>query len=427
MSDTQKHNKSNVPNKREQNQTCLSSAEREGLRPKGNVPNLRFPEFCEEWEKTTIGELSTIVGGGTPDTNNKDYWNGDVQWYTPSEVGKYKYVSKSLRTITKKGLKNSSARLLPPRSILLSSRATVGECSINIQECCTNQGFQSAIPNIQKVSTEFLYYRLLTHKREFIKKACGSTFLEISAKQISRLNTFVPTYQEQNKIASLLSLIDDRIEIQNKVIEDLISLEKVFINSTFREIKGEKIPLSAISERIVDRNADCSCSNVLTISAKDGLVSQLNYFKKSVASQNLSNYYLLQKGDFAYNKSYSTDYPWGAIKHLETYNQGILSPLYFCFRVNSEKINIDYLQLFFDTNIWYKYISEIAVEGARNHGLLNMSVSDFMAMPIPLPALSEQNKIVNNLMYLRKKRIREIQYLKALEKQKKFLLSQLFI
>lgn len=193
---------------------------------KPNVPNLRFPGFEGEWEKVTIGQICNIVGGGTPDTNTKEYWNGGIQWFTPSEVGKEKYVSDSNRTISVEGLKSSSAKLLPPYSILLSSRATVGECSINLKECCTNQGFQSAVPNMDITATEFLYYRLLTHKREFIKKACGSTFLEISAKQISKLNTFIPARAEQEKIADLLSMIDQRIAIQNKVIEKYESLIK---------------------------------------------------------------------------------------------------------------------------------------------------------------------------------------------------------
>ena len=181
----------------------------------------------------TIGQICSIVGGGTPDTNIKEYWNGGIQWFTPSEVGKEKYISDSNRTISIDGLKNSSAKLLPPYSILLSSRATVGECSINLKECCTNQGFQSAVPNSSITSTEFLYYRLLTHKRSFIKKACGSTFLEISAKQISKLNTCIPAKPEQEKVADLLSLIDERITIQNKVIEKYESLIKALCNHLF--------------------------------------------------------------------------------------------------------------------------------------------------------------------------------------------------
>ena len=205
---------------------------------------MRFPGFEGEWENVTIGQICSIVGGGTPDTNTKEYWNGDIQWFTPSEVGKEKYVSDSNRTISIDGLKNSSAKLLPPYSILLSSRATVGECSINLKKCCTNQGFQSAVPNKDITSTEFLYYRLLSHKRELIKKACGSTFLEISAKQIAKFNTYLPTKSEQDKIASLLSLIDERISIQNKVIEKYESL----IKALAYEILGKHTPNITLSE-----------------------------------------------------------------------------------------------------------------------------------------------------------------------------------
>ena len=108
---------------------------------------MRFPEFSGEWNKYTINDLATVVGGGTPDTTVKSYWGGDIQWFTPSEIGKNKYVDFSKRTITRDGLDNSSAKLLPLHTILLSSRATVGECSIASNECTTNQGFQSLIAN----------------------------------------------------------------------------------------------------------------------------------------------------------------------------------------------------------------------------------------------------------------------------------------
>ena len=181
---------------------------------------MRFPGFVGEWEKIKLGALGQIVGGGTPDTTKAEYWNGDIQWFTPSEVGKEKYVSQSQRQITQSGLNDSSAKLLPPGSVLLSSRATVGECSLNLMECCTNQGFQSFIPSREFVDGEFLYYLLQTHKRDFLRKACGSTFLEISAKQIGKVFTHIPQLDEQLKISSFLSKIDHRIAIQNKVIED---------------------------------------------------------------------------------------------------------------------------------------------------------------------------------------------------------------
>ena len=185
--------------------------------------------------------MGDIIGGGTPDTTIAEYWNGNILWFTPSEVGKEKYVSDSNRKISLEGLKNSSAKILPKQSILLSSRATVGECSINLKECCTNQGFQSFIPNNSVVSTEFLYYRLLTHKRDFIRKACGSTFLEISARQIAKISSYLPEKKEQDKIASLLSLIDKRISIQSKVIEDLKKLKTALCEKFLVQISNSPL------------------------------------------------------------------------------------------------------------------------------------------------------------------------------------------
>ena len=189
-----------------------------------NVPPLRFPEFSGEWNKCTINDLATVVGGGTPDTTVKSYWGGDIQWFTPSEIGKNKYVDFSLRTITRDGLDNSSAKLLPLHTILLSSRATVGECSIASNECTTNQGFQSLIA--KQCNIDFLYYLIQTKKKDLIRNACGSTFLEISANEIRKIKVAVPVQNEQEQIAKLLSLIDERIATQNKIIEKLQSLIK---------------------------------------------------------------------------------------------------------------------------------------------------------------------------------------------------------
>ena len=225
MADNKENRIPNVPNKREQNQTCSDSAEREGLRPEGNVPNLRFPEFQGEWEEATLGNVAMVVGGGTPDTNIQKYWNGNIQWFTPSEIGRDKYVTYSLRTISEEGLNKSNAKILPTGTILLSSRATVGECSINNVECTTNQGFQSLIAK-ENISNEFLYYLIQTKRKELIRKSCGSTFLEISANEVKKIKIAIPTHKEQKKIGKLLALLDERIATQNKIIEKYESLIK---------------------------------------------------------------------------------------------------------------------------------------------------------------------------------------------------------
>ena len=198
---------------------------------------MRFPEFTGEWSVKSISDLANVIGGGTPDTTIKSYWNGNIQWFTPSEIGKTKYVELSLRTITLEGLNNSNAKLLPPYTILLSSRATVGECSIALQECATNQGFQSLIA--KNCDIDFLYYLIQTKKKDLIRKACGSTFLEISANEIRKIHTNVPSNAEQKKIGALLSLIDKRIETQNKIIEKLETLIKGIRHKVFKQLRKD--------------------------------------------------------------------------------------------------------------------------------------------------------------------------------------------
>ena len=200
-----------------------------------NVPHLRFPEFSGEWVTKSINDLADVIGGGTPDTTVKSYWDGEIQWFTPSEIGKNKFVDASLRTITEEGLNNSSAKLLPPNTILLSSRATIGECSLSLRECATNQGFQSLVS--KKCNVDYLYYLIQTKKKDLIRKSCGSTFLEISANEVRKIQVSVPSDVEQQKIAELLSLIDERIVTQNKIIDKLQSLIKGIRNEVFGKLR----------------------------------------------------------------------------------------------------------------------------------------------------------------------------------------------
>lgn len=149
--------------------------------------------------------------------------------------------------------------------------------------------------------------------------------------------------------------------------------------------------------RITDKNKENN-QNVLTISAQCGLVSQYDYFNKNVASTDVSNYYLINKGDFAYNKSRSQGHPYGAIKSLRLYNKGVVSPLYICFRTKSEDFDCDFLEYCFDTDLIDREIGKIAQEGARNHGLLNISTTDFFNnVTISVPTLPEQRKIASCL------------------------------
>ena len=161
-------------------------------------------------------------------------------------------------------------------------------------------------------------------------------------------------------------------------------------------------PLNKYVERIVRKNKYKESNLVLTISAQYGLVDQCSFFNRNVSSANLDGYYLLYNGDFAYNKSYSNGYPWGAVKRLNLYDKGVVSSLYICFK-NNNLIDSDYLQHYFETNKWYSQISSISVEGARNHGLLNIAVNDFFNTEHFFPNLDEQKDIAKILNLLDKK------------------------
>ena len=173
-------------------------------------------------------------------------------------------------------------------------------------------------------------------------------------------------------------------------------------NLRFPEFQGEweNMRLDAFTERVMRKNKSNQSRLPLTISAQYGLVDQITFFNKVVASIDLSNYYLLKKGEFAYNKSYSSDYPWGAIKRLDNYDQGALSSLYICFAPQDNVVS-DFILQYFESPKWHKGISEIAVEGARNHGLLNVAVQDFFHTYHYVPKdKKEQIKISKLLMLL---------------------------
>ncbi len=163
----------------------------------------------------------------------------------------------------------------------------------------------------------------------------------------------------------------------------------------------------------------------LTISSKDGLVDQISYFNKTVASKDMSGYYLLMQGEFAYNKSYSVGYDFGSIKRLDRYPKGALSTLYICFELTQN--DSDFMKVYFDSLKWYKEIYMIAAEGARNHGLLNVPTDDFFDTKHTLPAdIREQQKIAQFMILLEKRIEKQRQLVEALKSYKRGALSKLF-
>lgn len=188
--------------------------------------------------------ISKIVGGGTPNTAVKEYWDGCINWFTPTEIGENKYVSESIRKLTDSGFKNSSAKMIEPYSILMTSRASIGLVSINMTSCCTNQGFQSIIPT--DIELDYLYYLILTNKfqHELIRRSTKSTFLEISHSEISKITVSLPSNKsEQKKVASLLNKIDEKIDVLINKISTLKKYKEGLMTHLFESIKNPLIKL----------------------------------------------------------------------------------------------------------------------------------------------------------------------------------------
>ncbi|MFK4917065.1 restriction endonuclease subunit S [Lactococcus petauri] len=197
------------------------------------VPELRFAGFADDWEERKLGELSNIVGGGTPSTSNPEYWDGDIDWYAPAEIGEQSYVSKSKKTITELGLKKSSARILPVGTVLFTSRAGIGNTAILAKEATTNQGFQSIVPDQNKLDSYFIFSRTNELKRYGEVTGAGSTFVEVSGKQMSKMSIMVPELSEQQKIGSFFKQLDNTIALHQRKLDFLKEQKKGFLQKMF--------------------------------------------------------------------------------------------------------------------------------------------------------------------------------------------------
>ena len=251
--------------------------------------------------------------------------------------------------------------------------------------------------------------------------------------RFSKSMVVLPPIEEQQKIAAILTTQDKVIELKEKLLAEKQRQKKYLMQvlltgkKRLPRFSGEwKVNrLRNIATRHTKRNT-IGNTNALTISAQYGLINQAEFFNKAVASDDKSNYFLLEKGDFAYNKSYSNGYPFGAIKRLTRYEVGIVSPLYICFRIKEGSVSGEYLEQYFEAGLMNHEIQAFAQEGARNHGLLNIAVDDFFNSKILLPSPEEQTAIAEIFSTAD----REIDLLRQdieQEKQKKKALMQLLL
>lgn len=204
-------------------------------------PEIRFPGFTQDWEQRRLSDVADIVGGGTPSTNKEAYWNGDIDWYSPAEIGEQRYVSGSQKKITELGLQKSSAKLLPIGTVLFTSRAGIGNTAILAKEGTTNQGFQSIIPNKELLDSYFIFSKTDELKRYGEVTGAGSTFIEVSGKQMAKMLILVPSLSEQIQIGSFFKKLDDITALHQQELTALKETKQSFLQKMFPK-EGEKVP-----------------------------------------------------------------------------------------------------------------------------------------------------------------------------------------
>ncbi|MDN5016381.1 restriction endonuclease subunit S [Streptococcus sp. SI1] len=210
---------------------------------KGRIPQLRFPEFknAPAWEQRKLGEVAEIVGGGTPSTSNPGYWDGDIDWYAPAEIGEKTFVSESKRKISKLGLEKSSAKLLPVGTVLFTSRAGIGNTAILAKSATTNQGFQSIVPKENLLYSYFIYSMTGYLKHYGEVTGAGSTFVEVSGKQMAKCPISLPSLPEQKAIGDFFSTLDRSIALHQRELENLKNRKKSLLQKMFPK-NGESVP-----------------------------------------------------------------------------------------------------------------------------------------------------------------------------------------
>jgi len=379
------------------------------MEEKRNVPKLRFPGFTDPWEQRKLGELvEETYGGGTPKTSVPEYWGGDIPWIQSSNVIEGELFNIDIpKAITDKGLRESAAILIPGSSIAVVTHVGVGKLVYLPFSFTTSQDFVSL--SRLKTNSIFLCYALFRRLQTEINMVQGSAIKGITKAELLDKRIDIPHDVEQTQIGAFFQKLDSLIALHQRELDHVKELKKGLLQKMFPK-EGTNAPelrfpgftdpweqrkLGEVAHRVIRKNEEGMSDLPLTISAQHGLVDQRDFFNSQVASRDMRGYYLLERGEFAYNKSTSSDSPWGAIKRLTEYEKGCLSTLYICFGLDEG--DPDFLVTYYETSRWHRGIRMIAAEGARNHGLLNIAPGDFFETELTLPGKIEEQTAIGAL------------------------------
>ena len=389
-----------------------------------NVPHLRFPEFSGEWDYSTIGSEFDLYSGNTPSRLDKEQFNGDVNWISSGELKEH-YIYDTKEKITEEAASYNNLRLLPIGTFViaiygLEAEGVRGTGSIikkksTISQACMAFSSKGAIIN------EFLYSWYKKHGNLIgLKYAQGTKQQNLSYDIISQFRISYPSIKEQKKLEEFISLLDERIATQNKIIEDLKLLKSAIIERAYYNRSYHPCRIGDVIEQISERNKGKSIDMVLSVSNKQGFINQSEQFEdRIIASEDTSNYKIVHKNDFAYNPARINV---GSIARLTTIDMGIVSPMYICFRVRKGVVS-EYLEHFFSTSYFF-YEMQKRLEGSVRQCL---SFEGICNIPIYIPSSEEQHTIGKKISVLLDKIDVETHYHCKLVEQKHYLLRQMFI
>ncbi|EFJ2341573.1 restriction endonuclease subunit S [Escherichia coli] len=303
---------------------------------------------------------------------------------------------------------------------------------------CTVNNHAHIIEGTQEATREWFYYYFMHRDIFSFLSRQGAGRYKLNKASLEKMPLLLPPVAEQKKIAQILSTWDKAVAVTEKLLVNSQQQKKALMQQLLTGKKRllddngvrfsetwELYTFAKLFQRVTKKNNGKS-TNVVTISGQHGLIKQEDFFKKTVASDTLDGYFLLKKGQFAYNKSYSNGYPMGAIKRLNRYPEGVVTTLYICFEISTPKESFgDYWEHYFESGLLNNSLSQIAHEGGRAHGLLNVKPSDFFSLKVPVPSFEEQQKIAAVLSAADAEMSMLEKKLACLKEEKKALMQQL--
>lgn len=386
------------------------------------------------WTLERLDSLATVERGkfSARPRNDPKYFGGETPFVQTGDVaGAQFYLGTHTQTLNALGL--TVSKVFEPGTIFLTIAANIGATAITQAPTACPDSVVGIRPLSAAIDLFWLKYALAHRKNDLDAQAGQNAQKNINLEVLKPLQIATPPLKEQRRIGEILFAWDQAIATAERLLTNsrrgtrdlmssLISGQRRFPGMSS---KWRYVDLDALFERVIQKNTTGN-TNVLTISGEHGLVCQRDYFNKSVASANLSGYTLLQRNDFAYNKSYSAGYPMGAIKPLLAYEAGVVSSLYLCFRLRDDvDADFDFFRHYFEAGLLNQEIEGIAQEGARNHGLLNVSVTDFFKLQLHIPSAPEQLRIAEVINVARAEEARLEAQVRALQQEKAALMSQL--